>query len=80
MAVHNASGPGLLDSLGTALHTRAEVGDDGRIHLTYDAKHELPELPETPLQPQEAPIDRGKPPHPPALNILILIVGSRGAL
>jgi sterol 3beta-glucosyltransferase len=68
---YSASGKGLL--------SRARVTEDGRITVSLDLKKSLPDLP-----PDYAPnvkefaIDEQRYREVPSLNIVVMIVGSRG--
>lgn len=60
--------------------TSARLTDDGRIVISLDLKKPLPDLPEGYANPvKEYAVDRRTYTDAPAMNIVIMIVGSRGA-
>ncbi|KZO92404.1 glycosyltransferase family 1 protein [Calocera viscosa TUFC12733] len=68
---YKATGKGLLSS--------ARVTPDGRIVISLRLKQALPDLPKDYANPvEETGIDTSHEPHIPPLNIVIMIVGSRG--
>ncbi|KZT36345.1 UDP-Glycosyltransferase/glycogen phosphorylase [Sistotremastrum suecicum HHB10207 ss-3] len=70
-AEYNVSGKGLISS--------AKVTPDGRIVISLSLKQKLPELPKDYAKDvKEFAIDKDQFDKPPAMSIVIMIVGSRG--
>ena len=68
-------------SSGDGLHSSARLTDDGRISISLDLKKTLPDLPEDHAKDvREFALDHKKWNEVPSMNILIMIVGSRGAV
>ena len=68
---YRASGKGLL--------SKARVTEDGRIAISLDLKRALPDLPpDYAREVKEFAIDEDKYREVPRMNIVIMIVGSRG--
>ncbi|KAG8861244.1 hypothetical protein FRB96_003194 [Tulasnella sp. 330] len=66
-------------AIGKGLVSSARLTDDGRIVISLDLKKPLPDLPEGHANPvKEYAVDRKTYTHAPAMNIVIMIVGSRG--
>lgn len=66
-------------SAGEGLASFARVLDDGRIVISLDLKQKLPDLPKDYAQPvQEFALDDKTWSDVPRLNIVVMIVGSRG--
>ncbi|GHJ85209.1 hypothetical protein NliqN6_1611 [Naganishia liquefaciens] len=71
--------PRSIETSGPGLQSKAELKGDGTIGVTLDAKTEIPDLPpDYALPVQEYGIDSSRPLRVPSLNIVIMIVGSRG--
>ena len=67
--------------VGKGLTSYARVTPDGKISITLDLKNKLPDLPENYANPvKEFAVDEKEYDNPPHINIVIMIVGSRGAL
>jgi sterol 3beta-glucosyltransferase len=65
--------------VGKGLTSSARVTPDGRISITLDLKNKLPDLPQGYANPvQEFAVDEKAYGNPPRINIVIMIVGSRG--
>jgi hypothetical protein len=63
------------------LASSAHVTQDGRIALSLDLKHDLPDLPPNHAQSvQEFAVDQTQWKQNPGMSIVIMIVGSRGGL
>lgn len=66
-------------SSGKGLESLATIGPDGQISLTFDLKQHLPDLPtDHAREVKEFAIDQTKWRDYPSMNIVIMIVGSRG--
>ncbi|KAJ6606176.1 UDP-Glycosyltransferase/glycogen phosphorylase [Mycena vulgaris] len=66
-------------SFGKGLASTARVLPDGRIVISLDLKKKLPDLPEDHARDiQEFAVDKTEWKHYPSMNIVIMIVGSRG--
>jgi hypothetical protein len=66
-------------SSGKGLKSLATIGPDGQISLTFDLKQHLPDLPtDHAREVKEFAIDQTKWRDYPSMNIVIMIVGSRG--
>lgn len=66
---------------GKGLASSARVTEDGRIVIALDLKNKLPDLPkEHAMDVKEFAIDEIRWKDCPPLNIVIMIVGSRGSL
>ncbi|THH04471.1 hypothetical protein EW145_g5499 [Phellinidium pouzarii] len=64
---------------GAGLASAARLTDDGRINVSLDLKHILPDLPpDYAKEVQESATDSTGFRSPPCMNIVIMIVGSRG--
>jgi sterol 3beta-glucosyltransferase len=64
---------------GKGLSSFARVGDDGRIIISLDLKQNLPDLPEDYAKTvEEFALDEKTWRDVPRMNIVIMIVGSRG--
>ena len=64
---------------GKGLSSFARVDDDGRIVISLDLKQKLPDLPEKYAKTvEEFALDEKSWRDVPAMNIVIMIVGSRG--
>jgi sterol 3beta-glucosyltransferase len=67
-------------AIGKGLSSFARVDDDGRIVISLDLKQKLPDLPEDYAKAvEEFALDEKSWRDVPAMNIVIMIVGSRGA-
>ncbi|KAG9038416.1 hypothetical protein FRB95_001273 [Tulasnella sp. JGI-2019a] len=67
------------EAIGKGLISSARLTDDGRIVISLDLKKQLPDLPEGHANPvKEYAVDRQTFTDAPAMNIVIMIVGSRG--
>lgn len=67
--------------LGKGLASSARVTPDGRISIILDLKNKLPDLPHNYANPvKEFGVDEKEYDNLPHINIVIMIVGSRGAL
>ena len=65
---------------GPGLDSRAKVAEDGTINIWVDLKKALPDLPKDYARPvKEWATDPERSADCPLLNIVIFIVGSRGA-
>lgn len=66
-------------SSGKGLASMARVLPDGRIVISLDLKHKLPDLPaDTAQDVKEFAVDKTEWKKYPSLSIVIMIVGSRG--
>ena len=66
-------------SSGKGLKSLATIGPDGQISLTFDLKQHLPDLPtDHAREVEEFAIDQTQWRDYPSMNIVIMIVGSRG--
>jgi sterol 3beta-glucosyltransferase len=66
--------------VGKGLTSFARVTPDGRISISLDLRNKLPDLPQDHANPvKEFAIDDIDYENPPLINIVIMIVGSRGA-
>ena len=66
-------------SLGKGLESLATIGPDGQISLTFDLKQHLPDLPtDHAREVEEFAVDQTQWRDYPSMNIVIMIVGSRG--
>lgn len=67
--------------VGKGLTSFARVTSDGRISISLDLKNKLPDLPRDHANPvEEFAVDDIDFDSPPNINIVIMIVGSRGVL
>jgi hypothetical protein len=66
---------------GKGLSSFARIDDDGRIIISLDLKQKLPDLPKDYAKPvEEFALDEQTWRDVPQMNIVIMIVGSRGTL
>lgn len=66
-------------SSGEGLASTADLSNDGRIDLSLDLKRKLPDLPsDYAKEVIEFATDEANYRSPPCMNVLIMIVGSRG--
>ena len=66
---------------GNGLNSSARLTDDGRISISLDLKKHLPDLPEDHAKDvREFALDEKRWNEVPAMNVLIMIVGSRGTV
>ncbi|GHJ85208.1 hypothetical protein NliqN6_1610 [Naganishia liquefaciens] len=71
--------PSRLEIKGPELSTKAELRRDGTIRVSFNAKKKFPDLPpDYALPVREYGVDLSRPLRVPVLNIVIMIVGSRG--
>lgn len=67
--------------MGEGLASMARVTEDGRIVISLDLKKQLPDLPpDYAKDVEEFAVDDSTWTNVPAMNIVIMIVGSRGKL
>ncbi|KAG8891755.1 hypothetical protein FRB99_003383, partial [Tulasnella sp. 403] len=70
---------GTYETLGRGLKSSAKLTDDGRILISLDLQKALPDLPKDYANPvKEYAVDTTAPTSVPPMNVVIMIVGSRG--